>query len=231
MRVMIFANGNLRLPQTSNQTSLLCPGDIVIAADGGARHCIALGIAPRFVIGDLDSLGEHELSRLRLLGSEIIQHPRRKDYTDLELALRHAQEMGADEIVILGALGERWDQTIANLLLPAILSPSDDQKTFKVSPRIRILDGDQEITFLRGKDQLEIHGQTGDVVSLIPISERVCCVVTKNLEYPLDTEDLVLGSTLGISNVLLSEHGSVSLVEGLMLCIVIHQNNQSTDEE
>jgi len=197
----------------------------VIAADGGAHHCLALGVHPRFVIGDLDSLDKEDLSQLKAQGSEIIQHPRRKDYTDLELALRYGQDLGVDEILILGALGERWDQTIANILLPAILIPIAQRTDVKNPPRITILDGNQELFFLRGGDQMEIHGHPGDVVSLIPIAERAHGVTTLNLEYPLLADDLLLGSTLGISNVLLAEHGSVSLIEGLMLCVVIHQDS------
>jgi thiamine pyrophosphokinase len=179
----------------------------------------------------LDSLGKEDLSQLIAQGSQIIQHPKRKDYTDLELALRYAQELGAEEILILGALGERWDQTIANIMLPAVLSPTVHQTTIKGPPRITILDGNQELFFLRGGEQLEIYGHPGDVVSLIPIAERAHGVTTQNLEYPLLENDLLLGSTLGISNVLLEEHGSVSLIEGLMLCVVIHQYSIDTVEE
>ncbi len=225
MRILIFANGSLSAAQAISQFATLQPDDIVIAADGGGQHCLALGIQPRFVIGDLDSLDDQSLPQLKAQGAEIIQHPRRKDYTDLELALRYAQELGADEIVILGALGKRWDQTIANILLPAVLSPTTLQKANLRPPRIKILDEDQEIYFLCGEDQQEIQGQPGDVVSLVPITERACGVTTQNLEYPLEASDLLLGSTLGISNVLLNDHGAVSLKEGKMLCVVIHQNS------
>ena len=231
MRALVFANGSLQFSQGGNPPFILRPDDIVIAADGGARHCLALGIQPRFVIGDLDSLGIEEASHLRTLGAEIIQHPRRKDYTDLELALRYVQELGVDEILILGALGDRWDQTIANILLPALLSPGTPGNTVQKTPRITIWDDNQELFFLFGGDRLEIHGQPGDVVSLIPLSERTSGVTTNNLEYPLEANDLVLGSTLGISNVLLGEHGEVSFLEGLMLCVVIHLNDQPSVEE
>jgi thiamine pyrophosphokinase len=226
LRALVFANGSLSASQAISQFAALQPGDIVIAADGGAHHCVELGIQPRYIIGDLDSLDDQELLRLKERGTEIVQHPRRKDFTDLELALRYAQELGADEIVILGALGKRWDQTITNILLPAVLTPIASQKTGSGLPRITILDDGQELFFLRGGDRLTIRGQPGEVVSLIPLTERVRGVATHNLEYPLDAADILLGSTLGISNVLLDEHGAVSISEGMMLCVVIHQNSQ-----
>jgi thiamine pyrophosphokinase len=226
LRAVVFANGRLRDTQARKIHTTLHPDDIVIAADGGAHHCLSLGVRPRYVIGDLDSLDRDELSQLKSQGSEIFQHPRRKDYTDLELALRHAQELGVDEILVLGALGDRWDQTIANILLPAILSPVSRQNATRKPPRICFLEGEQELFFLRGGDRLEIRGQPGDIVSLIPIADCALGVTTQNLEYALEADDLLLGSTLGISNVLLGKKGSVSLNEGFLLCVVIHQESQ-----
>jgi thiamine pyrophosphokinase len=205
LRCVIFANGKL------NHFPELHPDDLIIAADGGARHCLRLGLRPRIVIGDLDSLNDEDLRMLRANGAEIIQYSTRKDYTDLELALRHAQDLGVDEILVLGALGERWDQTVANLLLPAALAPTP----------IRLVDGNQEIYFLRGGETLVVHGRAGDTLSLIPLAGEAVGVSTQNLEYPLDQEDLVFGSTRGVSNVLLTDQAAVSLREGLLLCVLI----------
>ncbi|MEZ4581030.1 MAG: hypothetical protein R3A10_05170 [Caldilineaceae bacterium] len=47
------------------------------------------------------------------------RHPTGKDQTDLELALERAIRDGAPDILLLGALGGRLDQTLANLLILA----------------------------------------------------------------------------------------------------------------
>ncbi|MCL4368347.1 MAG: thiamine diphosphokinase, partial [Actinobacteria bacterium] len=112
---MIFANGRLSDPLLDR--SLLRPDDWILAADGGAVHCRELGVVPAAVIGDLDSTPADEIQRLQADGVQILRHPRRKDETDLELAITYASQAGADEVLILGAMGDRWDQTIANLLL------------------------------------------------------------------------------------------------------------------
>jgi thiamine pyrophosphokinase len=206
LRAVVIANGQL------NGAIEFQPGDLIIAADGGARHCLDHGIRPAYVIGDLDSLEPAHLARLEALGAAIVQYPARKDYTDLELALRFAQQQGASEIVILAGLGARWDQTIANLLLPAILSPLD----------VRLLDASQEICFLHAGKTIHIQGQAGDTVSLIPLAGPAQGITTQGLEYPLLDEGLDFGSTRGISNVLLEKQASVRLRNGLLLCIILH---------
>ena len=206
MRAVIFANGQLTRP------ILLQPDDLVIAADGGTHHCLGLGIRPQVVIGDLDSVREDELEALSASGTEIITYPERKDFTDLELALLEAQKRGADRVLILAALGKRWDQSLANLLLPV---------TFP-GLKISLLDDQQEIHFIRPGKTLEVNGRPGDTVSLIPLSGDASGITTHGLEYPLYQEMLQFGSTRGISNVMLGSQASVKLGAGLLLCAVIH---------
>lgn len=207
MRIIIFANGRMDWPfEVRND-------DFIIAADGGARHCFERHISPDIVIGDLDSLSTDDVTRLKTDGVEIITFPAHKDFTDLELALLKALELDADEILLLGALGARWDQTIANLLLPAAYA----------SACIRLLDGLQEISFLRGGEKLEIAGTPGDTVSLIPLAGDAQGITTHNLEYLLSDGSLVFGSSRGVSNVLTAERATVSLRQGTLMCVVIHQ--------
>ncbi|MBN2548439.1 MAG: thiamine diphosphokinase [Anaerolineales bacterium] len=207
MRAVLIANGWLTQPVE------LLPGDILIAADGGARHCLKFGLIPAYVVGDMDSLNDQDIAMLQEQGCQFIRYPSRKDYTDLELAMMHAQELGASEILVLAALGARWDQTLANLLLPAALAPA----------HIRIIDGNQEIAYLHGGESISIHGHPGDTVSLIPLAGDASGITTQGLEYSLNQEDLVFGSTRGISNMMLGEEATIDLKEGLMLCTTIHR--------
>jgi thiamine pyrophosphokinase len=212
LRAVIFANGQL------NGLVKLQPDDLIIAADGGAQHCLKLGILPQVVIGDFDSIEAGELETLQAQGAEIVAFPARKDYTDLELALLEARQRGADQVVLLAALGRRWDQSLANLLLPAAFP----------GLRISLVDGLQEISFIRPGEVLEITGLPGDTVSLVPMGGDAEGITTHGLEYPLRAETLRLGSTRGISNLLLPQvpgagRASVTLKAGLLLCAVIHQ--------
>jgi len=209
LRAIILANGHL------NQPISLLPDDLLVAANGGTNHCLANDLMPSVIIGDLDSLEIDQISKLNAAGTKIIRFPSRKDFTDLELALNYVLDLEIDEILILAALGDRLDQTIANILLPAILAPT----------RVRLIDGNQELFFLKSPDRLEIEGQSGDTISLIPLSGDSDGITTENLEYPLDDESIPFGSTRGISNVLIGERASITLKKGLLLCIITRISN------
>jgi thiamine pyrophosphokinase len=211
-RAVIFANGLLNDPESARQAIL--ESDLLIAADGGVRHCLKLGLIPNILIGDFDSISEKELVSMQAAGTEIIRHPAKKDSTDMDLALRHAGSLSLTDILVIGALGARWDQTIANILLLV----TDDL----IGIRIRMIDGSQEVTLLRDIDQLTFHGQAGDILSLIPLGGDALGVTAKGLEYPLDDETLYFGATRGISNVLLNKAATIKLRGGLLLCILIH---------
>ncbi len=208
-RTVIFANGELNNLAAARQA--LRPDDYLIAADGGAHHCHTLRLNPQVVIGDFDSLTLEELNALRDSGSQIIKYPARKDQTDLELALAYAIKQKADDILILGALGGRWDQTLANLLLLAHPALS--------RARIHVLDGTQHIYLIQKETTIE--GQPGDTVSLIPVQGDAWGITTQGLEYPLTNGTLPFGSTLGISNVLVGNQAKVQVREGMVICVVI----------
>jgi thiamine pyrophosphokinase len=206
-RAVIFVNGEI--PNYEQVRPLLQPGDVLIAADGGTRHILALGLVPSLVIGDLDSLNAADRRKLEAAGAEIRPHARDKNETDFELALGHAVDSGFDEILIIGALGRRLDQTLGNLALLACPS--------LVGMNIRMDDGAEQVFFVNMKAQVE--GQPGDVVSLIPWGRKVSGVTTKGLQWPLKNETLHPNKTRGISNTMMGEKALVSVRSGLLLIV------------
>ena len=207
-KATIFANGEI------TQTSISLPVDgIVIAADGGARHCLKLGITPQVVIGDFDSLTETEITTLAANGAELIRHSVEKDETDLELALDHALKLGASEVLLYGLLGGRWDMTFANLLLLA--SPQF------AGIRFRILDGDTTGTLLHGGETQVLKGRPGDMVSVIPLNGPANGITYKGLQWPLENANLSFGTPKGVSNFIVSTNAHISLESGTLLIFVI----------
>ena len=88
IRCVIFANGDPPNPETAWRHAN--HADLLVAADGGAHHALALELVPHVVIGDLDSLDEEQQTRLRSAGTRFFVYPAAKDETDLELALLYA---------------------------------------------------------------------------------------------------------------------------------------------
>ena len=212
-RIVIFANGELPGPEAAR--ALLQPDDYLIAADGGANHLLKMGILPEIVIGDLDSIDEDALFDLTSAEVEIKQYSEDKDETDIELALSYAVELRSSAILIVGALGGRLDQTLANLsILTDPTLPAID---------IRLDDGVEEAFFCRASaakgGQAKVRGRSGDTVSLIPWSGPVKGVSTDGLQWPLYGETLFASKSRGISNVMLSETASIRIQSGLLLIV------------
>jgi thiamine pyrophosphokinase len=211
-RALIFVNGELRNPGAAR--AIVQPEDVIIAADGGARHALALGVIPNAIIGDFDSLSEAEVRVFSDMGVHMFRFPAAKDETDLELALAHAVRVGHSPISIIGANGGRLDQAIGNI---SLLSDPE-----YIDCDIRIDDGVTEAFFVTAKSS--IQGKPGDTVSLIPWGNPAEGVSTDGLVYPLNRETLLPYRTRSISNQMLAETAKVSLKRGLLLCVHIRKN-------
>lgn len=208
-KITIFANGlvsSKKINCSSNET--------IIAADGGALHCLKLGITPHVVIGDFDSLSEEDLLALEADRVNLIRHPVDKDDTDLKLALDYAAALGGTELTLYGILGGRWDMTFANMLLLA--SPEYAGITFK------ILDGNTTVYILRGGESLMLQGEPGMIVSVIPFTEPVFGLTYQGLKWPLENAELPIGTPRGVSNIMTADQAKISLQHGTLLVFSIN---------
>lgn len=208
MRAVIFVNGLV-----SDYAALarwVRADDYLIGADGGTAHCLAIGLRPHVVVGDLDSVDLEALARMRAAGTAVERHQPGKDQTDLELAMERALRDGADELLLLGALGGRLDQTLANLLILA-------QREWPVP--VRVAEGGQVAQVLHGGQTLALTGKAGATVSLIPLSAEVTGITYEGLEYPLADATLRLGSTRGVSNVVAALPARIRIGEGIALVV------------
>ncbi len=210
MALLIFANGVL--DEVEWIRPYLSQATAVWAADGGSRHLFRLGHLPDKVIGDMDSL-EPEL-REWLIRNQVPfdQHPLEKDETDLELALLLAAERPGNDIWLFGMLGGRLDQMLANIFLL--------NHSALVGKTVQLITPTERAWLVR--QQTEIAGKVGDLVSLIPLGGDAQGVGTTGLQWRLQAETLRFGQARGISNRLTAEKATVTLEEGLLLCVHTH---------
>ena len=206
-RIIIFANGEI--PDLDQARLLLRADDTIVCADGGVRHALALGLQPNLIIGDMDSAERDQLRKLQDEGVPLELFSQDKNETDLELAINYAVNLKPNQIMIVGALGGRLDQTLGNL---ALLTDAR-----LVTFDVRLDDGVEEISLCR--DQTQIQGKSGDLVSLIPWQGPVPDVRTKNLKWPLRNETLYPDKTRGISNEMRGDTASVSIGSGSLLIV------------
>ena len=211
-RIVILANGVL--PDLDAARRILKDGDYIIGADAGAHHARALQVRPDLVIGDMDSLGSADRAWLEDAGVRLLEYPRDKNETDLELALLHAIQLRVAEIVIMGALGARLDQTLANIALLA-----DDRL---VESRCWLDDGAEQVFLCRTRAQL--RGSAGDLVSLLPWGVPAVGVHTSGLKWPLSVDTLRPDRSRGVSNELLGELATISVESGALL--IVHRRQQ-----
>jgi thiamine pyrophosphokinase len=206
-RAFVFANGSMDEPPAILQD--IQPADLILTADGGTHHCQKLGIQPNVIIGDFDSLEPAAIESYMQSGTRLIRYPAHKDETDLELVLNYALEQKVDEVYIIGAMGKRWDMTFANTLLASHPRYADFS--------IHLVDGAQELTFLKSGGKIKINNKAGGALSLIPLAGNAIGVATHGLEYPLSSETLYFGSPRGVSNLILEDIAWVSLEKGILL--------------
>jgi thiamine pyrophosphokinase len=187
---------------------------LVIAADGGALKAESLGLRPNLVVGDLDSLDERDVERLRREDVPVLAFPSRKDESDTELAVREALARGANRVVFIGALGgRRLEHSLANVLLLTMpeLSRIDAAIVDRAST-VRALGSG-------GRRGLELRGAAGDYVSLLPLTERVEGVTTTGLAYELHDEELRQGPARGLSNELTGRQATITTRSGRLLVV------------
>ena len=194
-----------------NLTALLAQTDLIIAADGGANHCARLGITPDILLGDLDSIDPKNLAKLANEKITIHRHPMRKNATDLELALDLAVQQRARTIWLVGALGGRWDMSLANIMLAA----NDKYKEQEVI----LLDQDCILRILHPGKIHTINGTPDQKVSFLPLKNDVHDVTLTGFEYPLSHHTISFGSTLGVSNILNNHQATEQHSKGVLLCI------------
>ncbi len=111
-KCLILANG--QPPKRKVFEFLKTKGyETLICADGGANSAVKLNLIPDYIIGDLDSI-KAEVYDYYFDKCEIVQI-KRQNNTDVEKCIKFAIKKKYDEIILLGATGDRLDHSLCNL--------------------------------------------------------------------------------------------------------------------
>jgi thiamine pyrophosphokinase len=207
MHVGIFTGGELH-PGLAI-AAVLSQFDKIIAADSGANAANLLQLKPDYIIGDFDSIDPKTVAVLKEKNSEFVRFPREKDATDTELAIDFAIKKGATAITLLGGTaGDRIDHVLANVLLAS-----------RYQIPLFFVDADSILWLARGPKEEIINGRIDDLLSLIPLSQKVEGIRTTGLQYSLKNELLEQGTSRGISNVFTKKKAIVQWEKGQLLII------------
>ena len=173
---------------------------LVVAADGGARSALALGLMPDIVTGDLDSIGDAR----EAVPPDRIRPNADPNATDLEKAVALCLDEGFDAIDIIGGSGGRADHALGNLSVLV---------RFGRRARIRMVDERFAVELVAG--EAEVDGPEGTVVSLVAIG-RCEGVTTSGLRWELADATLDF-SAYGVHNEIAASPVRVSVRSGDLL--------------
>ena len=185
--------------------------DRIIAADSGVDSAIALGLAPHVVIGDLDSISEAGLRRVRELGIEPLVSPADKDLTDTELALHHAIDTGGDTVVVLSPGGGRLDH--AHGLLTALANPNFARVAIEA-----VIDT-AHVTVLHGLASSNVPRRGSRLLALHAMNGSASGITTSGLRWNLSRESLHPWASRGVSNEMLTDAATITVEQGSLIVV------------
>ena len=122
--------------------------------------------------------------------AHVERHPVEKDFTDTQLALRHASQ--DDAILLLtGAFGGRFDHAYSTMFSAA-----------QVKTPCLLADERETVAYLRAGETLTLHCHTQPkAISLLPMTAAVTGVTTTGLHWPLQGATLAQALPNAVSNV------------------------------
>lgn len=209
MKALLIANGEIRDAGFYKEFIHKSNFSFIICADGGANNACKIGVIPDLVIGDLDSISEETSRYYEEIEVRLLKYPVEKDETDTELALNYLLEAGYDDITLIGCTGRRIDHTLANIhLLYDLLN---------MPVKAEIVDEYNSIMMI--DKPMKINSRKGYTVSLIPVTEIVEGITLEGFFYKLENEDLIMGATRGVSNVILEDAASINFRRGKLLVV------------
>lgn len=212
METFIISGGEINIKSLEKYLSNNNFEQNIIAVDKGLEVLYQLKKRPNYVVGDFDSISKEVLEFYRKQPQVIFEtFPSHKDNTDTDIALQLAIQLKSSNITILGALGKRMDHALSNI---HILKYALEAKI-----PCQILDDYNKIYLVEKEKTLSKNETFGKYISLIPLSGTVEGLTLTGFQYPLTKDTLPVGTSLGISNEIISNIATIKLERGILIVI------------
>lgn len=203
-KCLVLANGkapkksDVKYFQNCGYTTLIC-------ADGGANSAYKLGLAPDYIVGDFDSIEKKALSYYNKK-SQIKKISRQND-TDVEKALKLAIQKKFDEVILLGATGDRIDHLFCNIGIILKFNSKIDVSIFHEKSFMKVYSED-----------VELKTEVNETISLYGIDNKTK-ITSKGLKYPLKNITLPFGQKESTSNVANGDKVNLKIKGGKVLVV------------
>ncbi len=176
----------------------------IIAADGGMQYLENAGIKPDLVIGDFDSLGRIPTNE------NTVVLPAQKDVTDMNAAIDEGFKRGFEKFIIYGAMGGRFDHSIANCQLLNYISLKGGMGI--------LVDENYAVTFIRN-GWIKFDKTFKGLISIFSSGTASKGVSIEGLKYRLTDGMLRDDFPLGTSNEFMGTDAKVTVCDGKLLVV------------
>lgn len=198
--VLLLGNG----PVQASAVALARPHcEAVVAADGGGKAALALGLAPEVVIGDMDSCPPDYQGKIIRIAEQ--------DSTDFEKCLA---TVNAPLFLGIGFLGGRLDHELA--ALNALIK----------TPQNVVLIGQEDLVF-RLPEITRLRLPVGTRISTFPMG-RVAGVTSSGLAWPLDGHKFSPSTGISTSNRTTAPEITLTNPAQPLLCILPREHLPAT---
>jgi thiamine pyrophosphokinase len=184
-----------------------------VGVDRGVFNLLKREMKPTIAFGDFDSVSPEELKYIKSQVEELKRYQPEKNETDMELALNWAMKQNPEAIRMFGATGGRLDHLLANVqLLIEPLLKGNQIKIYLID-RYNVMDVKGPGSYTISKKEVEKY------ISFVPVTLNVRDLTLEGFKYPLKNRHISIGSTLCISNELISDYGTFSFSEGILIVV------------
>ena len=201
----LFLNGELRGSKKFYLDFIEKNMGDIYCADGGANICYELGLTPKEIYGDLDSIKNEVKEFYQEKNIKFIKFQVEKDYTDSELILNEIQNK-YNVIYCIAGLGGSIDHELTNInLLDKYLNLifiSQKEKIFKIDSNYKF------------------NNMINTKISFIVFSDEVKGLTLQGFKYDIENLDIKKGEARCISNIILENEANFFIKSGSLLCVI-----------